>query len=112
MKTGVIFRNNPKTRRVITEANLFVRHPIAAFFSFTLLLSWSIWFLAPVMSGADRYLFDSLVQIGSFGPAIAAWIVASLVNPKPTYTSFFKGLPSSSLPTRSHLRSGGSDAQS
>ncbi len=65
------------------------RRPVLVFSILTLLFSWPIWFLAPVVSGKDRYLFDTWVQIGSFGPAFAAWFVAVQVNPKPVRTSIF-----------------------
>jgi uncharacterized protein len=60
-------------QRFNNETKLITRYPLAAFFAITLLLSWSIRFLAPIMSEKDRYVFDSLVQIGSFGPALAIW---------------------------------------
>jgi membrane protease YdiL (CAAX protease family) len=54
---------------------------------FALLASWSLWFLAPLFRGTDRYVFDTLIQIGSFGPACAAWVVAAAANPQPARTS-------------------------
>lgn len=69
-------------------ANWIQRYPVPAFFLLTLIISWSIWFLAPVWSGTDRYLFDTWVQIGSFGPAMAAWLVSAQMNPRPVRTSF------------------------
>jgi membrane protease YdiL (CAAX protease family) len=69
------------------ERAWFARHPVVVFVLLAFLISWLIWFLAPNWAGGDRYIFDSLVQIGSFGPAIAAWWVSAWLNPQPVRTS-------------------------
>jgi hypothetical protein len=76
-----------QTQQAFSRGSWISRNPIASFFLLTCLFSWSIWFLAHVLSGADRYVFDSLVQIGSFGPALAAWFGAAAVHPKRIRTS-------------------------
>ena len=87
MNTSVSKDMYAQPQLILLMKSWILRNPITAFFLLTCLFSWSIWFLAPVLSGADRYVFDSLVQIGSFGPAFAAWLVAATSLPKRTRIS-------------------------
>jgi membrane protease YdiL (CAAX protease family) len=63
-------------------------HPVAVFFTLTFVLSWTIWFLTPALSGKDHNVFTTLISIGAYGPAFAAWFVAARMNPEPVRASF------------------------
>jgi membrane protease YdiL (CAAX protease family) len=58
------------------------RYPITTFFSLTLVISWGVWFsllLVPESNGSTRFL---LTIIGSFGPALSAFIVSATLHPE------------------------------
>ena len=74
-------------KRTLIKESWISRNPIATFFLMTCISSWSIWLLASLLSGGDRYVFDSLAQIGSFGPAFAAWFVTAAMLPDHTRTA-------------------------
>jgi membrane protease YdiL (CAAX protease family) len=78
---------NQKKRFAHNLTSWITDNPMLAFLLITFFLTWSLWFMAPLISRDDRYVFDSLVQIGVFGPAFAAWIVSAVMNPQPVRTS-------------------------
>ncbi len=47
------------------------------FFTLTFIISWVIWFLAPLISFGDVLLFIWICLIGAFGPSISALLLAS-----------------------------------
>lgn len=47
------------------------------FFTLTFIISWSIWFLAPLISFGDFYFLNYICLIGAFGPSLSAIIIAS-----------------------------------
>jgi membrane protease YdiL (CAAX protease family) len=75
-----------------SRSNFFTKwiqdHPVVTFVLLTFLYSWTVWFLVPVLSGKDENVFQTLIAIGAFGPAFAAWFVSAQINPKPARTSF------------------------
>ncbi len=50
---------------------------ILLFFTLTFTISWSIWFLAPLIYLGDVLLFNGIGVIGAFGPSISALIITS-----------------------------------
>lgn len=78
------------TKITISRSNILTKwiqnHPGTAFFLLTFLYSWTIWFLVPELSGKDENVFKTLICIGTYGPAFAAWFVSSRMNPKPVRT--------------------------
>jgi hypothetical protein len=98
MNTGVSKNSFTQAQRTFSNASWISHNPIAAFFLLTCLFSWSIWFLAPVLSGEDRYVFDSRrdlvhVMIQEVGVDMAAkgilWVKA-----RPDYEPLFSILDS------------------
>lgn len=63
------------------------RHPTASFFVFAFLISWTAWFLAPIIVPRSTSLFSFISQIGSFGPALSAIFVSAIANPEPSNAS-------------------------
>lgn len=50
------------------------------FFTLTFTISWTIWFLAPLISLGDILLLNWICLIGAFGPSISATILASRIE--------------------------------
>jgi len=61
---------------------LVVRHQTALFFVVAFLISWTIWFLSPVLSTGDNDAKLVITLIGAYGPAFAAIIVSSITSPE------------------------------
>jgi hypothetical protein len=94
-----------KSRRVFMEANWISRYPTEAFFLFA---SCHVVHLVSgaLFRGTDRYVFDTLIQ-WLIRPGIRCVDRRRIGKSNPPHL-LLRGLPSSSLPTQSHLRSGGS----
>ena len=50
------------------------------FFTLTFTISWTIWFLAPLISLGDVLLLNWICHIGVFGPSISATVLASRIE--------------------------------
>lgn len=48
------------------------------------MISWAIWFIAPVAGGNGNVVYGVLVLVGACGPVFAAFIVASTLNHEPS----------------------------
>jgi CAAX protease family protein len=60
------------------------RNPVAAYFLFAFLITWTFWFLAPSLAIFGPKFVGFGIQIGSFGPVYAAILVSTIVDPKPS----------------------------
>ena len=50
------------------------------YFVLTFSISWTIWFLAPLISLGDSLLLIWICLIGAFGPSISAYVISSRVD--------------------------------
>jgi membrane protease YdiL (CAAX protease family) len=58
--------------------------PTIAYFILAFLISWTIWFIAPLSGGNSSRIYGLAVFIGACGPVFAAFIVASTLNHEPS----------------------------
>ncbi|MFX1274495.1 MAG: hypothetical protein ACFFAT_05550, partial [Promethearchaeota archaeon] len=52
---------------------------LISFFILTFLISWSIWFIAPLIFYGDSTSLVYFCGIGNFGPSLSAIIIASRI---------------------------------
>jgi uncharacterized protein len=64
-----------------------VAHPTLSFFIVAFLISWTAWFLAPVIGGNDKALTNLIDLIAAFGPALAAIFISAIIEPTPSDAS-------------------------
>ena len=81
--------------RFMTEANIgpvevIRQHPTVSFFVFAFLISWTGWLIAPTLIPLSAPFSSFISQVGSFGPALSAIFVSSIVNPAPSDASVNK----------------------
>jgi membrane protease YdiL (CAAX protease family) len=57
-------------------------HPVLTFFILTFVINWLYWLLVPVFFGGSKELFDPLIQIGAFTPALIAMLVSAVLKPQ------------------------------
>ncbi len=62
-------------------------HPTTSFFVFAFLISWTAWFLAPVIAHNDTALSNLIDLIAAFGPALSAILVSAILQPDPSGAS-------------------------
>ncbi len=53
---------------------------LVLFFSLSFIISWVIWFLAPIIANGDMLLFYLICFNGVFGPSISAMIITSKID--------------------------------
>jgi len=62
-------------------------HPALAYFIFAFLISWALWFIAPLAGGNSNPVYGAVVFVGACGPVLAAFIVSSTINRDPSNAS-------------------------
>ena len=66
--------------------------PTLAYFIFAFLISWVLWFIAPLAGGNGNVVYGLIVFVGACGPVFSAFIVASTINHEPSNSSKRKRL--------------------
>jgi len=70
-----------ETNSPSTPLGLFVRkHALPLFFCMAFLISWVFWFLEPSLRVRDGLGAGLLIKFGTYGPVLAAMLVAALSN--------------------------------
>jgi membrane protease YdiL (CAAX protease family) len=87
----------PKRGSIVTaEATGLVdkvkSYPLLSFFALTFAISWTIWFIAPIIAGGNKGLANLIDLIGAYGPAVAAIIISAITHPEPSGASRKKRL--------------------
>jgi uncharacterized protein len=73
------------------------KHTLAAYFSFAFLISWVFWFCEPALRLHDPLTATFLVQLGSYGPVLAAMLVSRLSTPDRLSSPLWPRLAAGSL---------------
>jgi uncharacterized protein len=58
------------------------RYPLLAFFVLTYLISWSIWFLQPLLNSFDLVSGKFFGLFAAYGPSLAAVLISAVLQPK------------------------------
>lgn len=68
----------------ISKPKFIARHQVAVFFLIAFMISWTIWFISPVLSAGDNNAKLVITLIGAYGPALAAIFVSGISSPERT----------------------------
>jgi hypothetical protein len=59
----------------------FQKRPLMLYFGGAFLISWIFWFIEPLLRARDPVAAGIFIQIGTYGPVLAAMLVATLGDP-------------------------------
>lgn len=79
--------SRPSNRVVFIQKYALVIFLAAAF-----LISWVFWFIEPLLRASDPLTATFLVQLGTYGPVLAAMLISFLSNTKKAQSSVWQGL--------------------
>jgi membrane protease YdiL (CAAX protease family) len=71
----------------VNRLGSFVRkNALILYFSLAFLISWVFWFIEPNLRSKDPVIATFFVQLGSYGPILAAMMVSVMSSSEPKYT--------------------------
>jgi membrane protease YdiL (CAAX protease family) len=83
---------NNEPSSVDQPSSIFQRHPLILFFSLAFLISWIFWFIEPGVREKDSITASFLIQIGTYGPVLAAMIISAILNHERAHSPLWQGL--------------------
>jgi len=77
------------TRLLNRWASLVQEHPLMLYFSLAFLISWGFWFIEPSLRSRDPISAGFFIQLGSYGPILAAILISVLATTEQIRSSWW-----------------------